>query len=189
MNTEESKVIKIYNYTSDSCEFIGVSDGYIDAETPLLPFCTDIEPPKNKNGYAIVFDVESNQWQHKIDHRGKIAYSTKTKQAVNIDFIGELTESLTWMEPVTEFDVWNGKKWVMDIEAQKISFITQAEYEKAQRLEEAEQRISMLERKVKLGMATDDEKDLLVAWEIYSVKVENTDTSLAPDINFPAKPE
>ena len=189
MNKEESKVIKIYNYTSDSCEFIGVSDGYIDEETPLLPFCTDIEPPKNKNGYAIVFDVESNQWQHKIDHRGKIAYSTETKQAVNIDFIGELTESLTWMEPVTEFDVWNGKKWVMDIEAQKASFIVKAEQEKAQRLDEAEQRISMLERKVKLNMATDDDKDLLTAWEIYSIKVADVDASQAPDIDWGIKPD
>ncbi|MGA6086586.1 MULTISPECIES: tail fiber assembly protein [unclassified Providencia] len=67
--------------------------------------------------------------------------------------------------------------------------ITIAESKKQLLADEAEKNITILERKVRLGMATDDEKDLLVAWEIYSVKVENTDTSLAPDINFPAKPE
>ncbi|MEY0544366.1 tail fiber assembly protein, partial [Providencia rettgeri] len=63
-----------------------------------------------------------------------------------------------------------------------------AYHEKAQRLEEAEQAILMLERKVKLDMATEKEKELLKQWEIYSINVAGIDTSTAPDITWPNKP-
>lgn len=84
--------------------------------------------------------------------------------------------------------MWNGKKWVTDTDAQKAMLVEQAEQEKTQRLEEAEQNILMLERKVRLGMATAEEIELLKQWEIYSVKVSDIDTSTAPDIEWPVKP-
>ncbi|HHR6441548.1 TPA: tail fiber assembly protein [Providencia alcalifaciens] len=155
-----------------------VADAYLDK--PELPTKSDI---------AIVRSADEKLWLHIADYRGKTAYNTSNRQPVVINFIGDLPVELTLLEPKTEFDVWNGKAWVTDAEAQKVVLIAQAEQEKAQRLTEAEQSIIMLERKVRLGMATDEEVELLKQWEIYSVKVENTDTSLAPDINFPAKPE
>ncbi|SPY70781.1 tail fiber assembly protein [Providencia alcalifaciens] len=155
-----------------------VADAYLDK--PELPTKSDI---------AIVRSADEKLWLHIADHRGKTAYNTSNRQQVVINFIGDLPVELTLLEPKTEFDAWNGKAWVTDTDAQKVVLIAQAEQEKAQRLTEAEQSIIMLERKVRLGMATDEEVELLKQWEIYSVKVENTDTSLAPDINFPAKPE
>ncbi|MDP0612543.1 tail fiber assembly protein, partial [Klebsiella pneumoniae] len=65
------------------------------------------------------------------------AYNTETRQPVEVDFIGDLPETLTLLEPKTEFDAWNGKKWVTDTEAQKAALIEQAEQEKSQRLDEA----------------------------------------------------
>lgn len=158
---------------------VSVSAGaYIDA--PELP---------TKAGLAVVRSKDGSMWEIVTDNRGKTAYNTENRQSVEIDFLGELPANLTLLAPQTEFDKWNGKKWVIDTEAQKLSFSAKAEQEKAQRLSEAEQHIMMLERKVRLGMATDEEVELLKQWEIYSVKVENADTSLAPDVNFPAKPE
>lgn len=70
----------------------------------------------------------------------------------------------------------------------KEKLIAEAEQQKQLLAYEAEQNIAILERKVRLGMATVVEKDLLVAWEIYSIKVVDIDTSQASDINWPEKP-
>ncbi|MGO2347873.1 MAG: tail fiber assembly protein, partial [Providencia sp.] len=157
---------------------VSVSAGaYIDA--PELP---------TKAGFAVVRSKDETKWEIVADHRTKTAHSTETRQPTEIDFIGDLPPTLTLLEPQTEFDVWNGKKWVTDIEAQKASFIAIAESEKVQRLQEAEQNILMLERKVRLEMATDEEVALLKQWEIYSIKVADIDTSTAPDIEWPEKP-
>ncbi|MGW1372544.1 tail fiber assembly protein [Providencia hangzhouensis] len=180
---------KIYQFNHDSREYMGTqlvfvlksfgipADSCLDE--PTLPVNSDI---------AIVRSVDNDSWLHVSDHRGKTAYSTETRQPIEIDFIGDLPDTLTLLEPKTEFDKWNGKKWVTDTEAQKAMLVEQAEQEKTQRLEEAEQNILMLERKVRLEMATDEETELLKQWEIYSIKASDIDTSIAPDIDWPEKP-
>lgn len=167
------------NATMESVYFdVSVSAGaYIDA--PELP---------TKAGLAVVRSEDGSKWGIVTDNRGKTAYSTETRQPIKIDFIGDLPDTLTLLEPKTEFDMWNGKKWVTDIEAQKVALVAQAEQEKAKRLEEAEQNISMLERKIRLEMATDEEKDQLKQWEIYSIKISDIDTSLAPNIDWSKNP-
>ncbi|WP_321146624.1 tail fiber assembly protein [Providencia alcalifaciens] len=154
-----------------------VADAYLDK--PELP---------TKSDTAIVRSTDEKSWLHIADHRGKMAYNTSNRQPIVIKFIGDLPVELTLLEPKTEFDVWNGKVWVTDTEAQKVVLIAQAEQEKAQRLSEAEQQIMMLERKVRLGMATNEEVELLKQWEIYSINVSNIDTSLAPGIEWIQKP-
>ncbi len=67
--------------------------------------------------------------------------------------------------------------------------VTIAESKKQLLADETEKNITILERKVRLGMATDEEKDLLIAWEIYSIKNADVDTSKAPDIDWGVKPE
>ena len=168
------------NATMESIYFdVSVSAGaYIDA--PELP---------TKAGLAVVRSEDGAKWEIVIDNRGKTAYSTETCQPIKIDFIGDLPDTLTLLEPKTEFDMWNGKKWVTDIEAQKVVLVAQAESEKSQRLNEAEQQILIFERKVRLGMATDEEIEHLKQWEIYSIKLSDIDTSLAPDIEWPQRPE
>ncbi|MGO2305361.1 MAG: tail fiber assembly protein [Providencia sp.] len=181
--------IEVYLCDSMTREYIGasfdnvptglsvVADAYLDK--PEIPSEPDI---------AIIRSEDGKSWLHIEDHRGKVAYKTESRQPIVIDFIGSLPETLTLLEPQTTFDVWNGKKWVTDTESQQASFIAQAEHEKAQRLEEAEQHIAMLERKVRLNMATDEDKELLKQWEIYSINTSNIDTSLAPDIDWSQKP-
>lgn len=154
-----------------------VADAYLDK--PEIPTKSDI---------AIVRSDDEKSWLHVADHRGKTAYKIESCQSIIIDFIGDLPDELTLLEPTTKFDVWNGKKWVVDANAQKEFFISQAEYEKAQRLDEAEQHIAMLERKIRLGMATNDEIELHQQWEIYSINIADIDTSTAPDITWPVKP-
>ncbi|EGZ3963860.1 tail fiber assembly protein [Salmonella enterica subsp. enterica serovar Kirkee] len=62
----------------------------------------------------------------------------------------------------------------------------QAEAKKQKLLEEGEAVIKLLSRAVKMGIATDEERQRLEVWEQYSVLVSRVDTS-APD--WPEKPE
>lgn len=61
----------------------------------------------------------------------------------------------------------------------------QVETKKVKLLEEAEAVITPLARAVKLGIATDEERQRLEVWEQYSVLVSRVDTS-NPD--WPDKP-
>ncbi|HAE8104305.1 TPA_asm: tail fiber assembly protein, partial [Salmonella enterica subsp. indica serovar 45:a:e,n,x] len=61
----------------------------------------------------------------------------------------------------------------------------QAEAKKVKLLEEAESVITPLARAVKLGIATDEERQRLEVWEQYSVLVSRVDTS---DPDWPEKP-
>ncbi|MGO2306123.1 MAG: tail fiber assembly protein [Providencia sp.] len=180
----------IYRYNYDTQEYSGVDfDNVPTGGSVVGNSCLDKPELPTKTGIAIVRSEDEKSWLHVTDYREKTAYSTDNRQPVEIDFIGDLPPTLTLLEPKTEYDVWNGKKWVTDVEAQKASFVAIADNEKAQRLDEAEQQILILERKVRLDMATDEEVALLKQWEIYSIKVSDVDTSTAPDIDWPVKPE
>lgn len=62
----------------------------------------------------------------------------------------------------------------------------QAERQKSKLLAEAESFILPLERAVKLGMATDAEREMLESWERYSVLLSRVDTA---NPEWPQKPE
>ncbi|WP_375083705.1 tail fiber assembly protein [Providencia sp. SKLX074055] len=181
--------IKVYIADPQTREYLNASmeNIYFDVSVSAGAYIDAPELP-TKAGFAVVRSEDGSKWEIVTDNRGKTAYSTETRQPMNVDFIGELPSNLTLLVPKTEFDVWNGKKWVTDTDAQKAMLVEQAEQEKTQRLEEAEQNILMLERKVRLGMATDEEIELLRQWEVYSVRVSDIDTSNAPDIEWPVKP-
>lgn len=70
----------------------------------------------------------------------------------------------------------------------KEQIIAEAEVKKQLCADDAEKNITILERKVRLNMATDDDKNSLTAWEIYSINIADIDTSTAPDITWPVKP-
>lgn len=182
--------IKVYIADPQTREYLNASmeNIYFDVSVSAGAYIDAPELP-TKAGFAVVRSEDGSKWEIVTDNRGKTAYSTETRQPMDVDFIGELPANLTLLEPKTEFDKWNGKKWVTDTDAQKAELINQADSEKAQRLDEAEQQILMLERKVRLDMATEKEKEQLKQWEIYSVRVADVDTGLAPSVEWPEKPE
>ncbi|WP_053083854.1 tail fiber assembly protein [Providencia rettgeri] len=71
----------------------------------------------------------------------------------------------------------------------KEQLIAEAEQQKQSLLTEANNAITPLQYAVDLGMATDEEKAQLTAWKTYLVYLNRVDTSLAPDIDWPEKPE
>ena len=71
----------------------------------------------------------------------------------------------------------------------KEQLIAEAEQQKQSLLAEANSAIAPLQDAVDLGMATDEEKAKLTSWKTYRVLLNRVDTSLAPDIDWPVKPE
>ncbi|GAB1440122.1 hypothetical protein MASR2M36_29040 [Providencia sp.] len=71
----------------------------------------------------------------------------------------------------------------------KEQLIAEAEYQKQALLNEATAEIAPLQDAVDLGIATDEERAQLRAWKKYRVILNRVDTSLAPDIDWPQKPE
>lgn len=154
-----------------------VADAYLDK--PEIP---------TKENIAIIRSADEKSWLHVTDHRGKTAYSTESRQPIDVNFIGDLPVSLTLLEPQTEFDVWNGKKWVTDKEAQKAALIAEAEHEKALRLDEANKAITDLQDAIDVGLALDGDAEKLQEWKKYRVLLNRVDTSTAPSIYWPEKP-
>ncbi len=182
--------IKVYIADPVTREYLNASmeHVYFDVSLSSGAYADAPELP-TKSGFAVVRSEDGTKWKIVADHRTKIAYNTEIQQPIIIDFIGELPSHLTFLEPKSVFDKWDGKKWVTDTDAQKLALISEAENEKAQRLNEAEQQIAMLERKARLDMASDEERELLKQWEVYSIKVSDIDVSIAPNLEWPQKPE
>ncbi|MEQ5754039.1 MULTISPECIES: tail fiber assembly protein [unclassified Providencia] len=182
--------VKTYYINEVTREYIGATMEHITIGGGL-PAGAYLDAPQlpEKDDIAIVRSEDEKSWLHVTDHRGKTAYSSETRQPIEVNFIGDLPDTLTLLEPKTEFDKWNGKKWVTDIEAQKAALIAEADNEKALRLNEANSTITYLQEAVDVDLATEDEKAALQEWKKYRVLLNRVDTSTAPDIEWPQKPE
>ncbi|EOD6326811.1 tail fiber assembly protein [Providencia stuartii] len=181
--------IKTYIADPTTREYLNANMEYIYFDVSVSAGAyTDAPELPTKTGFAIVRSEDGSKWEIVADHRGKTAYNTETRQPVEVDFMGDLPETLTLLEPKTEFDKWNGKKWVTDTEAQKAALIAQAEQEKSQRLDEANNMLTYLQDSIDTGLATDEESAALQAWKKYRVLLNRVDTSLAPNIEWPEKP-
>lgn len=67
--------------------------------------------------------------------------------------------------------------------------IADAEYQKQALLNEATAAIAPLQDAVDLGIATKTELMQLNTWKKYRVDLNRVDTSTAPDVDWPEKPE
>lgn len=182
--------VKCYLAHPETREYMGATMENVMFDVSLSAGAYLDEPQlPNKENQAIRRNINGSAWEVVDDYRGLTAYDTKTQQSIIIDFIGVLPESLTRLKPESEFDKWDGKKWVVDEIALKNSQVNAVIAQKEALSTEAENRIMQLERKIRLDMATDEDKSLLTAWEIYTVKLDGINPALAPDIEWPEKPQ
>ncbi|OTA17568.1 tail fiber protein of a prophage [Xenorhabdus vietnamensis] len=149
---------------------------------------TDAPTLPESRHYAVCRTHDGTEWEHVPDHRGQMAYHTQSRQRMEITAIGKLPPELTQSPPQTSFDFWNGKKWITDTTAQRQHEIQQAEIQCQSLSREAEQQITLLERKNRLGILTETEVTLLREWEIYSVKLADIDC-YASNIDWPEQPK
>ena len=169
-------------------EFIGEGDAYIPPHTGLPANSTDIAPPDIPAGFVAVFNSDESSWHLVEDHRGKTVYDVASGDALFISELGSLPENVTWLSPEGEFQQWNGTAWVKDAEAEKLFRIREAEETKNSLMQAANEHIAPLQDAVDLEIATEEEASLLAAWKKYRVLLNRVDTSVAPDIEWPAVP-
>lgn len=182
--------VKCYLAHPVTREYIGATMENVMFDVSLSSGAYLDEPqlPKKEN-QAVRRTKGGTEWEIVDDYRGSTAYDTQTKQSTVVDFMGGLPDTLTLLKPKSEFDIWNGKKWVVDENAIREAQINTARQQQDELSQEAENRITQLERKVRLNMASDDEIELLTSWEVYTVKLDDVNPGLAPDIDWPQKPE
>ncbi|HHJ2641350.1 TPA: tail fiber assembly protein [Escherichia coli] len=174
--------VETFEYLSASVEFLAVGVG-IPANS-----CTDA-PVEEKDGFAVCRKTSLDGWEYVADHRGETVYDTETGQSVEITSPGEYADNVTTIAPSTPYDRWNGSEWVTDEEAQKSAQVVEAQQKKALLQAEAKSTISLWQTELQLGIISDDDKASLIVWMKYIQVLNAVDTSTAPDIEWPVKPE
>ncbi|MBA5602511.1 tail fiber assembly protein [Pectobacterium aroidearum] len=180
--------ITVYHVNPTTREYQSASYEYVMQGVGLPADSYADEPQLPPVGQALRRSDDGKSWEQVPDYRGQTVYSTDTRQAQTVSQFGELPDDVTLLKPASEFDKWNGKKWVIDKAAQAAAELNAAQQELASRKAVAAARINELTYAVNLGMATDDEKAALAEWQKYAVLLSRVDVS-ATDIEWPIAPD
>ena len=145
---------------------------------------TDIDPGDEVAGKVAVF--ESGEWVLNEDHRGETVYSTKDATPYTVDYIGPVHDGYTDIAPSGPYQKWDGKKWVVDKDAQHAADVGTAEQQKAALLAEAKETISLLQTKLLMGRKLTQEETSKVNKALdYIDALNSLDISKAPNIEWP----
>lgn len=181
--------VTVFNYDGETREYLSSSVEYLPEGVGIpANSCMDA-PGESKEGFAICRTADFTTWEYVADHRGETVYSTETGESVIVSLPGDYPEGTTTLAPATSYDRWNGSEWVTDTEAQHAADVEAAEQQKAALLLEAQATISLWQTELQLGIISDEDKASLIAWMNYIKAVQAVDTSKAPDITWPDKPE
>jgi len=176
----------VYNVDAKG-EFLQATYQYLPVGVGL-PAHAYLEAPKNvQDNQAIIHNGQ--QWTYPKDFRGTTIYSTETGAEMTMQEVGEIPEGYTTIKPTSEFDVWDGEKWVLDAEKQHQHDINVATSQKKQLLSDVNEQISYLQDAVDADIATDAEKSLFATLKKYRVLLNRIDVNQAPNINYPDKPQ
>ncbi|HCB1566286.1 TPA: tail fiber assembly protein [Citrobacter freundii] len=179
----------VYNFDGETREYLSASVEFLAVGVGIpANSCTDA-PVDAKDGFAVCRTTSLDGWGHVTDHRGETVYDTQTGQPVEITGLGDYPDNVTTIEPLTPYDRWNGSEWVTDADAQKSGQVATAQQKKSALLAEAQNTISLWQTELQLGIISDDDKDSLIMWMKYIQALNAVDTSTAPDIEWPVKPE
>ena len=185
----EAGYITVYNYNGETREYISSSFEYLHIGVGVPAHSCVDAPGGKKDGFAIRRNADSTGWEYVADHRGETVYSTTTGKPVTISQLGEYPEGTTTSAPSTAYDKWDGQKWVADDDEKHAADVAAAEQQKTNLLNAANSKISLWQTELQLGIISDEDKASLIAWIGYIKAVTATDTSTAPDIEWPDMPE
>ncbi|HCN2154545.1 TPA: tail fiber assembly protein [Escherichia coli] len=182
--------IIVYNYDSETKEYISASTEYLAVGVGIPAYSCLDAPGIHKAGYAICRSLDLNSWEYVPDHRGEIVYNTETGDAKEITAPGDYPEKTTTIAPLTPYDKWDGEKWMTDTEAQHGAEVEAAEAQRQSLINAAMASISLIQLKLQAGRKlTQAETTRLNAVLDYIDAVTVTDTSTAPDVIWPELPE
>lgn len=176
----------IYNTDTKTGEFINATYEYVAVGIGLPDHvCLDAPNPVDDER-AIVRD--GDKWVYPADHRGKKIYSTETGEESTVTEIGDISNDYTLLKPSSEFDCWDGEKWVLDENKQHQHDVDVAAAQKKQLLSEATMQIDYLQDAIDTDIATDEEKALCAGWKKYRALLNRIDVDAAPEISWPLIP-
>lgn len=179
--------LTVYGFDALTGEFTGAVQEFL-AQGVGVPACACLTaPPDAQVGMVAVY--QDGSWLNVPDHRGETVYPLSGGAPVKITALGDYPADTTTLAPLTEFDKWDGEKWVTDSDAQQQSLLDAAASDKAARVSEANGITQAWQTQLLLGIITDADKAALTAWMKYVQAVQATDVSGAPDISWPAKPQ
>nr|WP_314602180.1 tail fiber assembly protein [uncultured Enterobacter sp.] len=181
--------ITVFNYDGETREYLSSSVEYLPVGVGIPANSSTEAPGEAKAGSAICRTKDFTAWEYVADHRGETVYSTETGDAMMVSLLGDYPEGTTTLAPSTPYDTWNGSEWVTDTEVQHAADVEAADQQKTALLSEAQETISLWQTELQLGIISDEDKASLIAWMNYIKAVQAVDTSKAPDITWPDKPE
>lgn len=179
----------VYNFDGETREYLASSVEFLAVGVGIPANACTTPPGEAEAGFAILRTVGLDGWELVPDHRGEMVYDTATGKPVKITTPGDYADDVTTVAPATPYDRWNGSEWVTDEDAQKSGQTLEAEQQKSSLLAEAQSTISLWQTELQLGIISDDDKASLIAWMKYIQALNAVDTSTAPDIEWPVKPE
>src|SRR5471030_82572 len=171
----KDRVIKVFNFNPMNNELIGPSDAWVVAHTGLPAYCTLDTPPIKRKGKAVVYS--DTGWKQVDDNRGVAVYDIQTGDRSTVSDLGPLPDGKTLLAPASEFDVWDGKVWVKNAEAEKAALVIKAQQDKKDRMAQATENSGILSFAKESGQATDDELEALERWQNYRLQLSRTDLS------------
>lgn len=175
----------VYGFDSVTGEYSGSYETRVFEGTGIPGASTLIQPPDIKVGYSRVF--RTGDWAYVKDLREQTVYATATGQAQRIAYLGDIHEGYVSAAPVTPYDVWNGKKWVTDTDAQKAALVVQLEAVRTSLLSQADEIMRDWRDELALGVISDEDKAKLLNWLDYKKRIKAVDTS-AGSVIWPEVP-
>lgn len=120
-------------------------------------------------------------WKSEEDHRGTIIYSTTDGHRKTVTAIGEIPDGFVTKAPSTEWDVWDGKSWVTDTDAQHTAAVDAAEQQRRALTDAAMASISLIQLKLQASRTlTDEEQSQLNRTLDYIDAVNEMKTDILP---------
>ncbi|OCG33631.1 MULTISPECIES: tail fiber assembly protein [unclassified Gilliamella] len=177
----------IYNFDALTGEYKNASYQYLQVGVGV-PANSCIDAPKAVDDEHSIVRV-GDKWTYPSDCRGKKIYSIENGAESTVTEIGDIPNDYTLLKPSSEFDNWDGEKWVLDENKQHQHYVAVATAQKKQLLSEASSQIDYLQDAIDTDIATDEEKALYAAWKKYRALLNRIDVDTAPDIKWPEKPQ
>lgn len=178
--------VTVYNYDSQSGEYINMVEEYLSQGVGVPANATAVAPPVVKAGNVAIF--REDDWHVLADHRGESIYKTEDGTVTEVTELGDYPAGTTTLKPATEFDKWDGKNWVTDKNAMSAAQIKDAEARRKALLAEAQVTISIWQTELQLGIIDNENKAKLTGWLYYIKALQKIDSSAAPDIEWPEVP-
>lgn len=179
--------IRCFYYDALTREYTGWSDEYIHIGVSMPGEATDIDPGDEMAGKVTVFT--NGAWELKENHRGVTVFSIADRMPSTIDYIGPVRDGYTTIVPSGPYDKWDGNHWVTDAAALHAADVKAAEKKLAALLAEATAIITPLADAQAGGYIDDGDVPRLTEWQRYRYRLTKVDTSTAPDITLPPRPE